>query len=142
MDRIYLIPFYNLEKYLEIKTLITLAMVSKYIRKEVFTKTRSFEITVVHQYASKYFNNFKNVKFHIDEPYNFNDDNFPDMHKIISLDVSYSKSISNNAVKNLINLQRLVLDGNILITDDGIKSLINIQALELYGNRKITDNGL
>src|SRR3972149_9558051 len=62
--------------------------------------------------------------------------------KINKLNVSSNENITNNGIKDLINLQKLNISGNKKITDNGIKNLYNLRKLNVSGNKKITDDGI
>ena len=54
---------------------------------------------------------------------------------------SYPK-LTNNKIKELINLTSLNLANNRVIKDDGINSLTNLTSLNLKNNFSITNNGI
>lgn len=68
--------------------------------------------------------------------------NFSQIMRIKELILFEKSDVTDDDIKNLIDLEELNLSCNKKITDDGIKNLVNIVSLDLTFNNLITDEGL
>ena len=127
--------------YLPNKDLLNIRQICQIFKKQSYNISVIFHrISVKNAYIMIILNIYKDLKFHIIANDIVNNMEIQILQKyIISLDLRYNNLITDEGIKNLINLTSLNLNCNELITDEGIKNLINITSLNIRYNNLITD---
>ena len=73
---------------------------------------------------------------------NITDQGIKNLVNLTTLHMWNNINITDQGIKNLVNLRSLISGKNTNITDQGIKNLVNLTTLHMWNNTNITDQGI